>query len=455
MSATVSSNPISVITRVKWGGFRLLERLSDLKGNSAAGHLALNVPAQPLASLWVFVSTIGELNAIDPLLSQIVASLPQLKLVLITDHPHYRDSYLARYPAAEVCVTRGHSTDAATLATHYPPQFLVVAEIPCWPSDAPCRFSFAFLLAAKQVGAATVLVNAWIYHYRTASRMDAIERSLFQTDFVRAFDAIGAQTTETRDSLLAVGADPKRVQVVGNIKFDAMPPNDWTPSLARSPVMLGALITSGRPVIVAGCITAYADQHMVLDAFVSVRQTHPNALLVLAPRHPEVAKHMEALRGFLAQRSLNGVFKSTVPDAPMAIDTACLVLDTMGELRDFYAAATVAHVGVDHNVLEPLGFGKPVTVGAGWNTTYPSYPVYRVLMDAKALVEADNADTLAIHWQQVLNRHDQYHVHMISNLGTLASLRGAVSRHLHQMAPLLPTTFRPTTTDLPLQLPNR
>ena len=439
MSATVSSNNISVLTRVKWGGFRLLERLSDLKGNSAAGHLVLNVPAQPLASLWVFVSTIGELNAIDPLLRQIVASLPHLKLVLITDHPHYRDSYLARYPAAEICVTRGHGTDAATLATHYPPQFLVVAEIPCWPSDAPCRFSFAFLLAAKQAGAATVLVNAWLYHYSTASRMDAIERSLFQTDFVRTFDAIGAQTTETRDSLLAVGADPNRVQVVGNIKFDALPPNDWTPALARSPTMLGALIASGRPVVVAGCITDYADQHMVLDAFVSLRQTHPDALLVLAPRHPEVANHMEALRGFLAQRSLVGVFKSTVRDAAMATDVACLVLDTMGELRDFYAAATVAHVGVDHNVLEPLGFGKPVTVGTDWNTTYPSYPVYRLLMDAHTLLEATTADQLASTWLDLIDNAEHYRTNVQATANTLAKARGAVNRHMNLLAPLLPT----------------
>jgi len=438
MKPSLGRSKIAYGTHIKWGVFRLLERLSDLKGNSTAGHLALNVPAKPLASLWVFVSTIGELNAIDPLLRQIVTSQPQLKLVLITDHPHYRESYLARYPAAEICVTRGHGADAATLATHYPPQLLVVAEIPCWPSDAPCRFSFAFLLAAKQAGAATVLVNAWLYHYSTASRMDAIERSLFQTDFVRAFDAVGAQTPETRDNLLAVGADPNRVQVVGNIKFDAMPPNDWTPALARSPAMLGALIASGRPVIVAGCITDYADQHMVLDAFVSVRQLHPDALLVLAPRHPEVAKHMEALRGFLAKRSLVGVFKSTVPDAPMALGVACLVLDTMGELRDFYAAATVAHVGVDHNVLEPLGFGKPVTVGAGWNTTYPSYPVYRLLSDAHTLLEATTADQLACTWLDLIDNADHYRSNVQATGNTLAKARGAVARHLNLLAPFMP-----------------
>jgi 3-deoxy-D-manno-octulosonic-acid transferase len=146
MPANACPSKIQPITRVKWGLFRLLERLSDLRGNSAAGHLELSRLERPLRSLWVFVSTIGELNAIDPLLREIVAHLPQLKLVPITDHPHYRESYLSRYPQAEVCVTRGHGTDAATLARHYPPQLLVIAEIPCGPSDAQCRFSFAFLL---------------------------------------------------------------------------------------------------------------------------------------------------------------------------------------------------------------------------------------------------------------------------------------------------------------------
>ena len=57
--------------------------------------------------------------------------------------------------------------------------------------------------------------------------------------------------------------------------------------------MLGALIESARPVIVAGCITDYADQEMVLDSLVTVCERHPNALLILAPLHPEVSERMQ------------------------------------------------------------------------------------------------------------------------------------------------------------------
>lgn len=437
MAASGRPSTIALVTRIKWGMFRLLERLSDLRGNAAAGHLELHRPKLALDSLWVFVSTIGELNAIEPLLREIVQRLPKLKLVLITDHPHYRDSYHARYPQAEVCVTRGHSTDAAMLATHYPPRLLIVAEIPCWPSDAPCRFSFAYLLAASQSGAVKALVNGWLYHYSPASRMDAIERRLFQGDYLRAFDLIGAQTDETRRHLIAAGALPDRVVVTGNLKFDALKQPEWSAAGARSPVMLMGLMGSERPIIVTGCVNNFAEQEMVLDAFLMVRNQYANALLVLAPRHPEVLERMQTLRDYLGQRNLPSIFRSTTNDEPIAAATACLVLDTMGELRDFYAAATVAHVGVDHNVLEPIAFGKPVTVVPGWDTTYPSYPVYRMLMDANALAEADAAASLAAHWFKFLDEPDQYHRHVVATRDALSGLRGAVTRHLEPLSPFM------------------
>src|SRR6185312_3116978 len=151
-------------TCVKWQAFRFLERLSDLRGNVAADRTpAPTLPAHPEEALWVFASTIGELNATDTFLRQLVDRLPWLRLVLITDHPHYRESYLARYPEAIVHVTLGHSDDARMLAAHYPPRMLVVAEIPCLPSDAPCRFSFAFVFEAKRRRAPAILINGWLY----------------------------------------------------------------------------------------------------------------------------------------------------------------------------------------------------------------------------------------------------------------------------------------------------
>jgi 3-deoxy-D-manno-octulosonic-acid transferase len=419
---------INMLTTAKWQVFRLLERLSDLRSNTAAGHLRLAAPSLARQAVWVFVSTIGELNAIDPFLRQLSARLDKLQLVLITDHAHYRDSYAARYPSAEICVTRGHGDDARTLARHFPPRLLVVGEIPCLPSDAPCRFSFAFVLEARRHAAPAMLVNGWLYHYQPSCRMDTIERALFQRDYLRAFDMICVQTPDCRDVLVAAGARPECVTVAGNLKFDSMQRSTWSAADARSPRLLRSLIDSARPAIVAGCVTNESEQRTVLDAFAELRRLHSDALLVLAPRHPEVVERMTALQELIASRGWCGRFRSSHGDVELAPGVDCLVLDTIGDLRDFYAAATIAHVGVDHNVLEPLAFEKPVSVVPGWDRTYPSYPVYRLLSNEGALLEAGEPTALAAHWHEsiVRSRRDEGN-HLARQ--ALERARGAVQRH--------------------------
>jgi 3-deoxy-D-manno-octulosonic-acid transferase len=426
---------VPLLARAKWAAFRLLERLSDLRGSVTAERLELPTVAERRRSVWVFISTIGELNAIDPFLKRLAERTAPLRLVLITDHPHYRAAYEARYPQAVVCVTRGHSRDARALARDCPPALLVVAEIPCLPSDAPCRFSVSFLLEARRHGARAVLVNGWLYHYAPACRMDAVERRLFQRDYLRGFDAICAQTDETRTALIAAGAAPARVAVAGNIKFDAMGRAQWQVDQARSPALLGALLASARPTVVAGCVTSAGEQQAVLAAFKLLRTAAPDALLVLAPRHPENAEAMQSLREVLAGHGVAATYRSAHGDRPLPDDVVCLVLDTVGDLRDFYAAATVAHVGVDHNVLEALAFDRPVSVMPGWNPTYPSYPVYRLLSGAGALLEAADAEGLQQHWSRTLNAGRGGSFARID--ATLARLRGAVDRHFAIIEPQL------------------
>lgn len=393
-------------------------------------------PPQPQAAVWVFVSTIGELNAIDPWLRQLAQRVAPLRLVLITDHPHYRASYEARYPQAVVCVSRGHGSDARALARLYPPQLLVVAEIPCLPSDAPCRFSTAFVVEAKRRRAAAVIVNGWLYGYAPACTMDHIERRLFERDYLRAFDMICVQTEAGAARLRAAGAAPERLAVCGNIKFDAMTRSDWTPEQARSPKLLQALLAAHRPTVVAGCVTSEAEQSAVLDAFGLLRSQRPEALLVLAPRHPEVSERMQLLRRLLTARGLRASFRSELDDQALPEGCDCLVLDTMGDLRDFYASASVAHVGVDHNVLEPLGFERPVTVMPGWESSYPSYPVFEILNGCGALRLARDGAELAAHWLALLATAPAAEAQRLAeSSAALARAKGAVARHFAALAP--------------------
>jgi 3-deoxy-D-manno-octulosonic-acid transferase len=117
-----------------------------------------------------------------------------------------------------------------------------------------------------------------------------------------------------------------------------------------------------------------------------------------------------------------------------------LVLDTMGELRGCYAAATLAFVGTDHNVLEPLAFGKPVFVGPGWEPTYPSYPVYTLLRDAGVLQTVDALPDLAPRWLAALQHDASAQASARRTEAVLAQARGAVARKLTALraSPLAP-----------------
>jgi 3-deoxy-D-manno-octulosonic-acid transferase len=146
---------------------------------------------------------------------------------------------------------------------------------------------------------------------------------------------------------------------------------------------------------------------------------------------------MEWLRQALAERGLAAEYRSQLQGQPLPGKPAVLVLDTMGDLRDFYAAATVAHVGVDHNVLEPLAFDKPVTVGPGWNATYPSYPVYTLLAEAGALLQAESEQALAAHWLACLGDGGTRERQGARARQALAAAAGATARHLAALQPHL------------------
>jgi 3-deoxy-D-manno-octulosonic-acid transferase len=102
----------------------------------------------------------------------------------------------------------------------------------------------------------------------------------------------------------------------------------------------------------------------VLEAHVQVLRRLPDALLLLAPRHPErfrLVEHAVRSLGFtVATRSLEGV---------PSVSHQVFVIDAMGQLMPFFAASDLAFVGGSlvpiggHNVLEPAALSVPVLVG--------------------------------------------------------------------------------------------
>ena len=150
--------------------------------------------------------------------------------------------------------------------------------------------------------------------------------------------------------------------------------------------------------------------------------------MVISPRHPENAPLMQLLYEALRATGLDCRWR-TRQDADAAVGGDILVLDTMGELRGCYAAADLAFVGTDHNVLEPLAFGKPVFVCGRWEPTFPSYPVYSALLEAGVIHKVDGFGALGKAWANALDDTDDgLQVAAAGMDQALKPLRGAVAR---------------------------
>jgi 3-deoxy-D-manno-octulosonic-acid transferase len=246
---------------------------------------------------------------------------------------------------------------------------------------------------------------------------------------------VAAQAEADAERFRALGADPGSTHVTGNLKFDFELPE----GLAARGAGLRAQYAPDAALWVAGS-THEGEEAAALAAHRLVRERHSEALLVLAPRHParfaEVALELEAAGLPWARRSQTaGAGQGTAAPA-----IAVLLLDSLGELVDFYAAADVAFVGGSlvpiggHNLLEPAALGVPILTGPH-NSNAPE--VARLLIERGAARVVHNAGELGAQLSELIADPAER-----AALGALAracvdSNRGALVRLLALIEPLL------------------
>src|SRR6185312_7880232 len=133
-----------------------------------------------------------------------------------------------------------------------------------------------------------------------------------------------------------------------------------------------------RPVWMAAS-THEGEDLAVFEAHLKVLARMPDALLLIAARHPERFRSIEH-----AARNL-GFAVATHSAADANAETQCLVIDSMGVMMRYFAACNLAFVAGSlvpiggHNVLEPAALSKPVVVGP---YTFNFEEITRTMIDA-------------------------------------------------------------------------
>ncbi len=317
------------------------------------GHLpiSLNVDGEP--SIWIHAVSVGEALTARALCADLRARYPRLRLYLSTTT--IAGQQVARQGLQHVDAVFYFPFDWAFAARRtldvVRPRLFVMVETEIWPN---------LLRLCRRRGVKTLVINGRI-SARSFPRYRLV-RPFFRR-VLADVDRFCMQSEESARRLVDLGAEPSRVTVTGSLKFDSLPaaPAQVRP---RGRVLRFFRVSPTRTVIVAGS-TMKGEEGPVLHAFARVRATVPNALLVLAPRHPERFGEAERLArdaGFATAR------RSELPiDAePRA---SVVVLDSIGELAQVYQIATAVFVGGSlsdyggHNILEPAVFGKPIVFG--------------------------------------------------------------------------------------------
>ena len=318
------------------------------------GYLPLSFNIDGDESIWIHAVSVGETLTARALIGELKTRYPGLKLFLstttMTGHEVARaltDIDGVFYFPLDWGFTVRRTLDVVR------PRLFVMMETEIWPM---------LLRECRERGVATMLVNGRI------SKRSFARYALVRRFFRRVLDDVERfcmQSEEAARRIVALGADPARVVVTGSLKFDSL---DW-PGVgphgqSRDRVLRYFRLSPGRPVVIAASTLRGEDQ-AALEAFRRVQARWPDALLIVAPRHPE---RFEEVTRLAAEEGFRVVRRTSLP-VDQSPDADVVVLDTIGELARLYQIASVVFVGgslVDaggHNILEPAMFGKAIVFG--------------------------------------------------------------------------------------------
>ncbi|HEX9944018.1 MAG TPA: glycosyltransferase N-terminal domain-containing protein [Thermoanaerobaculia bacterium] len=375
-------------------------------------------------ALWVHAVSVGEVAVAATLARALPPAVPLLvTTVTPSGQERARAAFAGRAEVAYLPFDLGFAVQR--FFRRHEPRALVLVEGDYWP---------LLLREARRRALPVAVINGRVgdRSFRRMRRLRPLLGTLFS-----GVDRFGVQSREDRDRLAALGVDPGRIAVTGNLKYES-------PEPPRSPELEEGLrgLAAGRPLLLAGSTMA-GEEGAVLDAFLDAGGGE-RALLVLAPRHPERWDEVDAL---LRSRGIDAVRRTalTAPSGSGPERPAVVLLDSLGELAGLYRLAAAAFIGGTlvptggHNPLEPARFGVPLAAG-------PSMHNFRDMAGefdrAGAWRRVADARELAAAWREWLDDPAAAKDTGERALRLVTENRGALARTLEMLESVLANVYK-------------
>jgi 3-deoxy-D-manno-octulosonic-acid transferase len=303
----------------------------------------------PQAVVWFHAVSVGEAEALFPLVRKLQQRHPHTKYLVTTTTPtgSARVQAVLGQMVEHVYLPYDTPTAVRRFMRAFKPMLAVIMETEIWPN------LYAY---CGENGIPLYVINARISEksVRGYQKIPALIRPV-----IANVKQIAAQSQDDAERFMAIGAQPGQVKVVGNIKFDL----EISEEIITEGKRLKASGFKGRFVWLVAS-THRGEEQILLSVYQELKQKIPELLVLIVPRHPErFAEVAELCR----QNKLTVVTRTS--NLPCQLDTDVYLGDTMGELKMLYAAADVAFIGGSmvpvggHNLLEAAAIGVPVLFG--------------------------------------------------------------------------------------------
>lgn len=302
----------------------------------------------PQNVIWFHAVSVGEVEALFPLVKAIQNQHPDSPILITTMTPtgSARVKAVLGDSVSHVYVPYDLPDAVHRFMQCFKPKLAVMIETEIWPN--------LFVYCGKHD------IPLYIVNARIAARSVANYQKLsaFIHPALAQVSLIATQTEQDTEHFIAIGASKDSVKNLGNIKFDV----EISETTIAQGLQLKADLFSNRFVWLVAS-THKDEEAIFLELYRILKAQIPELLLVLVPRHQQ--RFAEVIK--LCEAQLNTVVRTA--NDRVNTQTDVYLVDTIGELKMFYATADIAFVAGSmvsaggHNILEAAAVGVPVLFG--------------------------------------------------------------------------------------------
>ncbi|MBS9877613.1 lipid IV(A) 3-deoxy-D-manno-octulosonic acid transferase [Vibrio alginolyticus] len=364
--------------------------------------------------IWIHAVSVGESIAATPLIKALKEQNPEQSILVTTTTSTGAEQIAKLGDLIEhryMPIDFGFAIKGFLKAVQ--PKQMLIIETELWPNT---------LNEVHKAGIPISVVNARLSE-KSCSNYAKVQ-PLFNV-MLPCLTQVLCQTDSDAERFERLGVEKKKLSVTGSIKFDIQ----ISEQVKQQGQQLRAQLGDDRPIWI-GASTHKGEDEQVLDAHRQVLKSHPNALLVLVPRHPE---RFDDVFTLCQQQGFNTVRRTSTH----AVDTNTQVYlgDTMGEMLTLMGAADICFMGGSligdkvggHNILEPAALGIPVVSGS---TYYNFTEIVKAMDHQEAIMLIENSQQLSLFITSLLR--DDNHRFALSKKTTafVAGNAGALNRTL-------------------------